>query len=491
MNKQRKLLFIEHSIITIGIFVFILMLIQQSHYGLITGGQGSDISFGFQRIYEIIQQVKHGYYDPYSMHYTFSGVGRIVNGLYPTGPIVWINAFVIGITHSWIFGYIFFQLTVFIIGTLGMYSLTNTIINTKETVISAFLVVFTSLFYGFEAVQVNAFMYSFGMNYSIALFPMIISGLIKTLKNTEKKMPNWELVIGLFLLATNHLLGIVIVVLIILMISISLILLKETSWKILLKKAGITLLIVGIASSFVYIPMLQLMINNDLQQPWNFSMEKYTSSSKYILIALILLGIINCSWFLHIKNKTVAMLGNIGVLLVLLSTKIFPWTNLDDTKLAVIQFPSRFLVFGIGLLVVAILAMALYIGRFQYLILGIWTILLFSVGFKFWETQQFFIQKNSTNSNNLYIKTHNADIAYYKAEDISPKLTYKEFSKAVNSSDLSQLVDPTITYKPLIDYLPVTDNKGYTNNNRKVVNQIDKPKLVYKRNINIHYNKGI
>lgn len=186
---------------SIVILAFLLVL-PSILYGQLPGIDGLDSFFHISRYMDTAMQIKTGHYSFFQQFFTLNNSGKIVNALY--GPLVaYFQGLLLNIVHFngvvWWYLYLF-QINVIGIGSMYWLQHENGVSKRKSMLLGVLFVVA-----GNVAVTAIAGAYAFGY----AFFPLIVSAAIRLLKNREKPVKFWEIVLSITALAQTHILSLV------------------------------------------------------------------------------------------------------------------------------------------------------------------------------------------------------------------------------------------------------------------------------------------
>ncbi|HBM6346835.1 TPA: hypothetical protein LY729_002048 [Enterococcus faecium] len=283
---------------------------------------------------------------------TFRSYGMQVNNFYPwltLYPLFLLIKFTnLAIGYN-LFLYIVTLITLFICHYV-MYEITK-----KHVTSSFFAIIYTTS--SFRSVEIFL-RGAMGELLAMSIHPLILLGFIKLY---DSKKESWVmLAISMTLLIYTHVLSVAMTMV---MIIIALIIQFYRKKKIeifliikLIKAAIVTLLL-----SLAFIgPMIEQTLYQDLNRPYVDILQKRAiylgkefligSIDSELLSFGIGLTLLICLIILTFNFKKLGILSKItyimGIISILLCTKIFPWFALQNTPLNIIQAPWRFMIFS-------------------------------------------------------------------------------------------------------------------------------------------------
>ncbi|MCJ9726551.1 YfhO family protein [Enterococcus faecium] len=283
---------------------------------------------------------------------TFRSYGMQVNNFYPwltLYPLFLLIKFTnLAIGYN-LFLYIVTLITLFICHYV-MYEITK-----KHVTSSFFAIIYTTS--SFRSVEIFL-RGAMGELLAMSILPLILLGFIKLY---DSKKESWVmLAISMTLLIYTHVLSVAMTMV---MIIIALIIQFYRKKKIeifliikLIKAAIVTLLL-----SLAFIgPMIEQTLYQDLNRPYVDILQKRAiylgkefligSIDSELLSFGIGLTLLICLIILTFNFKKLGILSKItyimGIISILLCTKIFPWFALQNTPLNIIQAPWRFMIFS-------------------------------------------------------------------------------------------------------------------------------------------------
>lgn len=283
---------------------------------------------------------------------TFRSYGMQVNNFYPwltLYPLFLLIKFTnLAIGYN-LFLYIVTLITLFICHYV-MYEITK-----KHVTSSFFAIIYTTSFFRSVEIFLRGAM---GELLAMSILPLILLGFIKLY---DSKKESWVmLAISMTLLIYTHVLSVAMTMV---MIIIALIIQFYRKKKIeifliikLIKAAIVTLLL-----SLAFIgPMIEQTLYQDLNRPYVDILQKRAiylgkefligSIDSELLSFGIGLTLLICLIILTFNFKKLGILSKItyimGIISILLCTKIFPWFALQNTPLNIIQAPWRFMIFS-------------------------------------------------------------------------------------------------------------------------------------------------
>lgn len=283
---------------------------------------------------------------------TFRSYGMQVNNFYPwltLYPLFLLIKFTnLAIGYN-LFLYIVTLITLFICHYV-MYEITK-----KHVTSSFFAIIYTTS--SFRSVEIFL-RGAMGELLAMSILPLILLGFIKLY---DSKKESWVMLpISMTLLIYTHVLSVAMTMV---MIIIALIIQFYRKKKIeifliikLIKAAIVTLLL-----SLAFIgPMIEQTLYQDLNRPYVDILQKRAiylgkefligSIDSELLSFGIGLTLLICLIILTFNFKKLGILSKItyimGIISILLCTKIFPWFALQNTPLNIIQAPWRFMIFS-------------------------------------------------------------------------------------------------------------------------------------------------
>ncbi|HAQ2234772.1 TPA: hypothetical protein IXJ05_000561 [Enterococcus faecium] len=283
---------------------------------------------------------------------TFRSYGMQVNNFYPwltLYPLFLLIKFTnLAIGYN-LFLYIVTLITLFICHYV-MYEITK-----KHVTSSFFAIIYTTS--SFRSVEIFL-RGAMGELLAMSILPLILLGFIKLY---DSKKESWVmLAISMTLLIYTHVLSVAMtMVMIIIALIIQFYRKKKIEIFLIIKliKAGIVTLLLSLA--FIG-PMIEQTLYQDLNRPYVDILQKRAiylgkefligSIDSELLSFGIGLTLLICLIILTFNFKKLGILSKItyimGIISILLCTKIFPWFALQNTPLNIIQAPWRFMIFS-------------------------------------------------------------------------------------------------------------------------------------------------
>lgn len=312
-----------------------------AHLRIVFGS--GDLMFQANRIEELYQDVIHGVFVPRISAYTFNQVGSGINFFYPW---ILLYPFVIFqlITRNPISAFylgIFLETLVTLL--LSYYAMRKYSTNRKRAIIFAISYTFANyrLYLVFnQNVLAESIAYTF--------LPLVLLGFYEIFYRNIKSWP--ILAIGMTMLLYSHMLTTALTALFMLVTLVFT--WKKISNKGLRLVAGVKAAILSfLLSAFYLVPFFEQTVTNHLTASWvglfliKTPMETITSSINneptqvvgFLLIIVLIFG------FFYWKRANTADRYTYvsGIVLVVLTTTLFPWAKLLNTPVANLQFPYR------------------------------------------------------------------------------------------------------------------------------------------------------
>lgn len=392
----------------------------------------------------------------------FHQLGLGVNYFYPwltILPVIWLMK----LTHSVITGYMLFLILFNILtGVIAYYSMRSVYKNNLKSL--TFSILYMFLFYrGLDLYR----RFDIGECIAMTFMLVVFSGLYQLI--TENKNVWFLLAIGMTLIIYSHLLSALITFV---MCCLMLIFAwkYEKDWNFIIielcKSVGATCLL-SVGFLFPYLQQMKLginppflgnlpsaalnvvdLFNNSLNNTWGN--EQITIPSLGIIcLAFLILGIIKQK-----KTEFEKIIYLLGIISVLLSTKLFPW-DLFQKYFALLQFPWRFLeTASIFLLMYGVSAILDSKSLFKSL-----GLIICSMMFFYFSTNSL---ENTAKANDQISKSNIASIFSYNTYDYFPQ-------KAANNETIIK-------------------HQFFNNNNQKVL--LSHTETPTKYLINLHSYKG-
>lgn len=340
--------------ITLGL-VGIFILLPQINTRFIP--VGSDISFHYNRFYDLSEQIKSGNYNYFLSLYGFNSSGRIINALYGY-DIAFLNGFILFLTQSWLKFQLVSSFICLMIAGSGMYFLMRSLSCPKKlsTLGGAMYMASAPIMYYVRALGFSS--------WGAAFLPFIFIQATRAITNKEKPINAVFLALSMSLLVNTHTLSAVFAVIAIIpFFLISFIQSeKKLQW---VKQLILAIFMFVLLSLNTIVAYIDVFFSNNILQP--FIPESFLKNSTYISITEMYgnrnIGIFFGALFLFqmiylVKNlKDFALLDRlmtiIGGLFFVVSTSLFPWDYLVEKmpSLSIIQFPFRFTVISYVLLI--------------------------------------------------------------------------------------------------------------------------------------------
>ncbi|MGX6970452.1 hypothetical protein [Vagococcus bubulae] len=350
--KKRGKKYIPFIIITL---VALFILLPQINTRFIP--VGSDISFHYNRFYDLSEQIKSGNYNYFMSLYGFNSSGRIINALYGY-DIAFLNGLILFFTQSWLKFQLVSSFICLIIAGIGMYFLMRVFDCDKRlsTIGAAIYMASAPIMYYVRALGFSS--------WGAAFLPYIFIQAIRSVKNKEKPINPVFLGLSMSLLVNTHILSAILSVLAIIPFYLVSFIHsdKKLSW---IKQLCLSILIFILLSLNTLVAYIDVFLSNNILQP--FIPSSFITNATYISITEMYgnrnIGIFFGTIFLfqliyfirNIKrtNTLEKIMTVVGGIFLLLSSSLFPWDNIVNHYpfLSVIQFPFRFSMISYVLLV--------------------------------------------------------------------------------------------------------------------------------------------
>lgn len=312
-----------------------------AHLKIIFGS--GDMAFQAHRIEELYQDVIRGVYIPRISSYTFNQVGSGVNFFYPW---IFLYPFVIFriITHNPITAfYLGIILETFVTFCIAYYSMHKYSGSRARSLIFSFIYTLANyrlyLVFG-QNVLAESIGYTF--------IPLVLLGFYETFFD---KMSNWPiLAVGMTMLIYSHMLTTALTAIFLLIVLVIFWMKVDEKYERL--KQGIKAALLSfLLSAFYLVPFIDQALNNRLSASWvGFEWIKTPSETieaslnneatqvvGFLLILTLLFGFIYWKKVSYADKVTYLS----AIVLIILTTSLFPWGKFLNTPLSNIQFPYR------------------------------------------------------------------------------------------------------------------------------------------------------
>lgn len=334
-----------------AVIAFLVMAIIMVYPLAMTGRISANVDWLFHasRVEQIYDNLKQGVKFTFISTNTFqrTGVGSFL--FYPDGSLyIWaLLRFIFSPITAY---YVWVGIFIFLTFTVGYFCM----LNFSDDKLRSFIF---ALLYGLAPYH----LYLSPVNWVIGEFtaytfiPIVFLGIYKVLKGNEKQWP--LLAVGFALLLLSHLLSVVLcaeILVVFLVVHIVRVRRIEISRLISLIKSGITAAILACPILFLFLteyvhkgiagPYSGVYLAQNLNTLFSDSMNNLATWSS---IGLILLVIALTGWKWIKRDNEEISIYVMMIILLLISTTIFPWKSFNKTPLAVVQLPCRYLTYAI------------------------------------------------------------------------------------------------------------------------------------------------
>lgn len=338
---------------------FILIFPQLYLRGVIIG---SDAIFHYNRFYDVSEQIKNGNYQYFISMYGFQQSGRIINALY--GPLfAYFQGIIVIISKSWFQYQIISNFILYIISGFSM------LIFLKKIKVNGWISAGFSIFF-MTTYPIQYWIDQQGLSaWPAAILPLCMIPLIKLIE--EKKLSVIGTSVAISAMFQVHVLSTIFLVMVYFFFFIYSFLTTDKK-KSLFKELIISIFSFLLLTTNVWVNMIDVYLGNRLVSPFlNEHMENntITANSSYwveypkflpVLFAVLFCGILNKKYKFEPFLKIIVA---IVALFTILSTNFIPWkflSSLENPILGLIQFPFRFVITSIVLLLIGLAIMMRY-----------------------------------------------------------------------------------------------------------------------------------
>lgn len=313
---------------------------------------GDDRIFHIERFEEAYHSLRAGHLPSLISTYSFSKIGQAINTYYPWGsllPYAILRCIIKNPIHAY---YSYIALEQFI-GLVLTYLLGKELWHRRVTAIFLAVIFRFSTYIAFD----DFARADFGESWALVFVPLTILGLIKVFKD-EKVLGSILLAMGLSLTLYSHILTTIISILLVMIIYIVVLIDKRTSLSSSLKYFILSAVIFTGATLAVTVPILVGMHSTKISSPGtdifrteqisftdlfnasvNNMVERSTPTVGIVIFAIFVFGFL----FLKKMSKLERESYVLGIILIFLSTELFPWSLFAKTPVANIQFTWRLL----------------------------------------------------------------------------------------------------------------------------------------------------
>lgn len=318
---------------------------------------GSDISFHYNRFYDLSEQIKHGNFNYFMSLYGFNSSGRIINALYGY-DIAFLNGFILFITQSWLKFQLVSSFICLSLAGVGMYFLMRSLHCQSKlaTIGAAIYMASAPIMYYVRALGFSS--------WGAAFLPFIFIQAVRSINNKQHPINPIFLGLSMSLLVNTHTLSAVLATIAIIPFFLASFIQsnKKIAW---IKNLLLSILLFLFLSLNTIVAYLDVFLSNNILQP--FIPKSFVTNSTFISITDMYgnrnIGIFFGTLFIfqliyfikNIKHTTLLekLMTTVGGIFLLISTSLFPWDNIVESIpfLSVIQFPFRFSVIAYILLI--------------------------------------------------------------------------------------------------------------------------------------------
>lgn len=349
-KSTKKMALIIFTILLFLLVSFLALYQTQFYHGKIWSYLGtSDDRFHMMRIEGLYHSLQRHQFFPFVNMSFMGGFGYIVNIFY-TDFLLYPAAFLrlLGLTSAQtLMGYyLLVNFLTFGISFLCFYKVSRKYFNSL-----VFSFVYTLSTYRLHNML---FRHDLGEVGAFIFLPIAMLGIYEIFYGNRKKW--WYLTLGMTAIIYSHAISPILVAILIVIIGLCQFKELKNHPKRLLSLAWATLCSLLLSAAY-FLPLIEQLRHTKfiLTQskgllpngaPEFFNVGKWSLNNSVsepnIGIVLFIAAVVIALSFSKIKNKAVKDFGLIGVLLLLCSTKVFPWVILNHTPLKVIQYPWRF-----------------------------------------------------------------------------------------------------------------------------------------------------
>lgn len=346
--------------ITVISIIAIFILLPQIYVGFVP--LGSDMSFHYNRFYEISQQIETGKFNYFMSLYGFNGSGRIINALYGY-DVAFINGFILFLTKSWLkFQLISSFLCLFVAG-FGTYTVAR-----KMKVNMVYSIIAASLYMSSAGVIYYVRAQGFS-GWGSAFLPFIFIQGIRAVNDKKKPINVIYLALSVTVLLNTHILSALIgVIAVTPFYIISFFKTKEKiKW---IWNAFLAVFLTVLMSLNTLVTYFEVSLTNNLLRPYipdSFLLESLkidiggVNGNHTLGILFSLIFVFQIIYTL-INRREICLINQVvtcvGAFFLLISTTIFPWDFIIRLipSFSMIQFPFRLSIVAFILLPVAFLS---------------------------------------------------------------------------------------------------------------------------------------
>lgn len=342
MNKKN---FLYCSLLLLNAIIIYLFILHRTVIPL-----GWDTQFHLNRIEELYSSLLRGHLLSSTGTFAFSQIGLPINIFYP-----YLFLYPFAILRGLLNPVIAYNCGLFIFSVISFFIAYYSITKLSQNKRSGFLF---SLIYnnsGYLLLQIT-YRGDIAEYIALLLLPIIFVGFEKLFSTSEKTWVYMPL--GLALVAYDHILSVLIFSLF--LFCLLLIQLKKINL-LVIKRLLISILIVIVATipllysviklkmqTDIIIPIVPDTLINEALLPSDLLLNSLNNLGPVELLNVnigfisLIAGIFGIFAF-QTKNRNVLWIEIIGLLFLLMSTKLFPWFLVQNTVISNIQFPWRFL----------------------------------------------------------------------------------------------------------------------------------------------------
>ena len=330
--------------------------------------RGDDYPFHFARIFSMIDQFNNGVWNAsvsaFGIRQLFYGADIFYPTLTTIQPVALLSIlFHSTVTGLYVYTVIINIMTFIIAYSCGKYIINHAIPNASPKFYRLAPYLF-SLIYTFSHYRMICFYerMALGEFVSLTMYPMIFAGFYSILKDNGRNK-HW-LILGIAFIAYSHLLSLLLVITVLLVIFLYFLIRSKITWKMTKQFIFSAVLSLGLsAASLVPIvyEMLTLKIRSvsshdlasEAYSAFLIAISSISNYLSYMSVGILLFIALSAGLYQFIQNKESLVKRNpltkfclfSSLFFLIALTTWFPWKLIQNTPIAIMQFPFRLMSF--------------------------------------------------------------------------------------------------------------------------------------------------